>query len=258
MERDEQRTSGDGAGQQEAPEVAGDPTASTEPRRRAISDPTWGERLVQEYAAPHRIALYDMGGGSAYCGLIVPAPSGYLWRQQTSGMLCAQRDLEGIYLPIPDPELAQNLESLHVGCCMDTLDDWEAGEAYRAAHPEEVAAREAWTREHMPELAALQDALATADRPRGIDAEEADQLDALLREARLPLSVARDRLERSTEAWVWVRVADDVASWEHEYAFAHARGANEPSGRPPTAYRFQWMLAALAGTDAVLTWQNCD
>lgn len=248
MDGHEKRTSLGRAEQDGELEAPANPAAPTEPRPRAASGPTWGERLVQEYAAPHRIALYDIGGGAPYCGLIVPAPSGYLWRQQTSGMLCAQRDLEGIYLPIPDRDLAQNLESLHVGCCMDTRDDWEAGEAYRAAHPEEAAASEAWTREHMPALAALQDALATADRPRGIDGEEADQLDALLRGARLPLSVARDKLERSTEAWVWVRVAGNVGEWEHEYA----------KTLTPRSYRFQWMFAALAGTEAVLTWQNCD
>ena len=251
MDGHTQRTSPDGASQDEEPES-----------QRANSGPTWGEQLVQEYAAPHRIALYDVGGGEPYCGLIAPAPSGYLWRQQTSGMLCAQRDLEGIYLPIPDHDLGQNLEALHVGCCMDTRDDWEASEAYRTAHPEEVAASEAWTREHMPELAAIQDALVSADRPRGITVEEADQLDALLRAARLPLSVARDRLERSTEAWVWVRVADDVGEWEHEYAYRYAQvpgdNASAPPSPPPTSYRFQWMFAALAGIDAVLTWQNCD
>ncbi len=199
-----------------------------------------------------------MGAGDPYCGLIAPAPSGYLWRQQTSGILCAQRDLEGIYVPIPDRDLAQQLEELHVGCCMDTRDDWEAGEAYRAARPEEVAASEAWTREHMPELAAIQDALATADRPRGIDSDEADQLDALLRKAQLPLSVARDKLERSTEAWVWVRVAGNVAAWGQEYTAATAQVGDASTPPPATSYRFQWMFAALAGREAVLTWENCD
>lgn len=234
------------------------PASAAEPRRAVGHEPTWGERLVQEYAAPHRIALYDVGAGMPYCGLIVPAPSGYLWHQQVGGMLCTHRDLEGIYLPIPDHDLGQNLESLHVGCCTYTLDDWEASEAYRAAHPAGVAASDAWTREHMPELAAIQDALATADRPLGMDADEADQLNDLLRAARLPLSVVRDRLERSTEAWVWVRIAGDVAAWEHEYAYARAPKDEASVPRPPTGYRFQWMLAALAGTEVVLTWENCD
>ncbi len=258
MESDDERTSPDTDVRNDRTESAASAEETTKARAHAGSALTWGERLVQEYAAPRSIALYDVGGGEPYCGLIAPAPSGYLWRQQTSGMLCAQRDLEGIYLPIPDHDLAHNLESLHVGCCMDTRDDWEAGEAYRAAHPEQAAASDAWTREHMPELAAIQDALGSADRPRGIDSEEAGQLDALLHATRLPLSVARDKLERGTEAWVWVRVADDVATWTNEYAAALAPVGDAAASPRTTSYRFQWMFAALAGTEAVLTWQNCD
>jgi hypothetical protein len=219
----------------------------------------WGEYLAREYAAPRRIALYDVGGGEPYAGLIVPAPSGFRWRQQTGGLLCSQRDLEGIYLPLPDPTLARGLEGLHVGCCDDTLDDREAGEAYRAAHPEEVARSDAWYREHWPALADLWDALAAEDRPLGIAAEEADHVDELLRSARLPLRVARERLERSTEAWVWVHVAGDVTTWGHEYAREPTASDGEAgASRGPTGYRFQWLLAALAGAEAVLTWENCD
>jgi hypothetical protein len=218
----------------------------------------WGEYVAREYAAPHRIALYDAGGGGLYCGLIAPAPSGYLWCQQTSGLLCTQRDLEGIYVPLPDSNLAQHLVELDIGCCTDTRDDREAAETYRASHPDEVAAGEAWIREHMPELAAVRDAFAAEDRPLGITAEEADQLDALLREVRLPLSVARERMERSTEAWVWVRVASDVATWEHEFARAQILQQGASTSHTLNGYRFQWMLAALAGTEAVLTWENCD
>lgn len=250
MDRHEERTSPGRIDQDEGAQSAPNPPTAEQRRPGTINGLSWGEYAAREYAAPHRIALYEVGGDEPYCGLIAPAPSGYLWRQQTSGLLCAQRDLEGIYLPIPDRDLARKLESLHPGCCMDTRDDWEAGEAYRAAHPEQVAASDAWRRERMPELAAIQDALATENRPRGIDGEEADQLDALLWDTSLPLSVARDRLERSTEAWVWVRVADDVAAW------TPAGDANTPPA--PTGYRFQWMFAALAGSQAVLTWQNCD
>lgn len=214
-------------------------------RPGTINGLPWGEYVAREYVAPHRIGLYDVGGGDSSCGLIVPASSGYLWLQQTSGLLCTQRDLEGIY----------------VGCCMDTRDDREAAEAYRAAHPEEVAATEAWFRERMPELAAFREAYAASDRPLGVTAEEADQLDALLREARLPLSIARESLERITEAWVWVRVASDVTNWEHEFAHqsAAARAETEAMALPTSVgYRFQTMLAALAGMNAVLTWENCD
>ncbi len=219
----------------------------------------WGEYLARAYAAPHRIALCEVGGGEPYAGLIAPAPSGYRWQQQTSGLLCAQRELEGIYLPLPDPTLARELEALHVGCCDDTLDDREANDAYRAAHPEEVAQTEARIREHWPAIAALHEALAAADRPLGITAEEADQVDALLREARLPLRVARERLQRSTEAWVWVRVAGAVAAWDHEFALGPTTAEGHRGALPaPTGYRFQWLLAALADTEAVLTWENCD
>lgn len=155
--------------------------------------------MAREYAAPRRIGLHDVGGGGSYCGLIVPAPSGYTWRQQTSGLLCTQHDLEGIYVPFPGTALARELEGLHVGCCMDTRDDHEAAEAYRAAHPDEGAATEAWMRERMPELATLREAYAALDRPLGITPEEADQLDAVLRDVWLPLSAVPGRLERSTE-----------------------------------------------------------
>ena len=112
----------------------------------------------------------DVGGGASYCGLIVPAPSGYLIRQQTSGMLCTQRELEGMYVPLPSYELARDLEGLDVGCCTLTLDDFEAGEAYRAEHAEEVARNDAWAREHRPELAALWDAIAAQPRTYGLSA----------------------------------------------------------------------------------------
>jgi len=247
---------------EDAPALAGGAEASSASRPGTIGTINglpWGEYLVREYATPRRIALYDVGGGGSYAGLIAPAPSGYRLRQQTSGMMCAQRELEGLYLPLPDPTLASDLEALHVGCCSDTLDDREASDAYRAGHPEEVAQAEAAIRERWPELAAVHAALAAVDRPLGITAEEADQLDALLQEARLPLHVARERLQRSTEAWVWVRIAGNVATWEHEFAGGVAP-ADDHTGAlgAPTGYRWQWMLAALADTEAVLTWENCD
>ena len=158
-------------------------------------------------------------------------------------MLCTQRELEGMYVPLPSYELARDLEGLDVGCCTLTLDDFEAGEAYRAEHAEEVARNDAWVHEHRPELAALWDAIAAQPRTYGLSPEEADQLDEMLRSERVPLSVDRQRLQRSTEAWVWVHVADNVVTWENTY-----RGG----------YKFQWLLAALAGKEAVLTWQNCD
>ena len=213
------------------------------PPAGTINGMSWGEYTQRQYAEPHRIGLYDVGGGAPYCGLIVPAPSGYLIMQQTTGMLCTQRELEGMYVPLPSHELARGLESLDVGCCTDTLDDFEAGEAYRAEHAEEVARNDAWAREHHPELAALWDAMAVRPRSYGLSLEEANQLDELLRQERVPLSVDRERLQRSTEAWVWVRVAGNVANWENQYR---------------DGFHFQWLLAALSGHEAVLTWENCD
>jgi len=236
----------------------GDAAARPAARPGTINGLPWGEYLAREYAAPRRIAHYDVGGGAPYAGLIAPAPGGYRWRQQTSGILCAQRELGGIYLPLPDPTLARGLASLHVGCCSETRDDQEARDAYRAAHPDEVAATAARMREHRPDLAALQESFAAAGRPLGITPGEADRLDALLRGARLPLRVGRERLERGAEAWVWVRVAGDVATWEHEFAYHGAAPSDDDTGATPTGYRLQWLLAALAGTEAVLTWENCD
>jgi len=218
----------------------------------------WGEYLAREYTAARRIALYHIGGGKPCCGLIVPTPSGYWWRQQTSGMLCRQRELEGFSLPIPDADLAQGLEALHPGCSLDTLDDREVSAASAEAHPEEVAEQRAWTRAHQPELAALEEALAAQDRPLGLTREEADGLARLLQGARLPLVVDRDQLARSTEAWVWVLVAGAVGEWEREVL--PVADATLPGGvrYERTGYRFAWSFAALAGSSAVLTWQNCD
>lgn len=115
-------------------------------------------------------------------------------------------------------------------------------------------------REHLPEFAALQEALAAAHRPLGLleAEEEVAALDRLLRGARLPLAVDRDRLARSTEAWVWVRVDGDVARWEHE--FRRIADPTQPGGvrHEPAGYRFGPSLAALAGATAVLIWRNCD
>lgn len=223
-----------------------------------INGMPWGKYLEQEYAIPRRIALIELEVGGTYCGLIAPASSGYLWRQQTSGLLCTQREMEGIYLPLPDPVLAQNLVRLDAGCCMDTRDDREADAAYRAAHREQVAAAEALLRERHPELAALRAAYAAEDRPLGLTTHEADAIDLLLREAHLPLSVARERLERSTEAWVWVRVASDVASWPREFSPSSDSAGRSGSAWVHTGYRCQPLLAALSGTMVILTWTNCD
>lgn len=51
-----------------------------EVRPGTINGLPWGAHVAREYAAPRRIGLYDVGGDSN-CGLIVPAPSGYTWRQ---------------------------------------------------------------------------------------------------------------------------------------------------------------------------------
>lgn len=56
-------------------------------------------------------------------------------------------------------------------------------------------------------------------------------------------------------------VAGDVPAWEHEFAYLSAAGAETEAIAPPTpiCYRFQTMLATLAGIDAALTtWDNCD
>jgi hypothetical protein len=244
------------------------PTGAQEPPARGTFPPlpapgtinglAWGEYLAREYAASKRIALYEMGGGKPFCGLIVPAPSGFHWRQQTSGLMCTQRELEGLYLPIPDADLAQELEALHPGCSLDTLDDREASAAYVAAHPDETARNRAWMREHHPELAALQERLASEDRPLGLAREEADSIDRLLRAACLPLAVDVDRLARSTEAWVWVVVAGDVARWEPEFRPVPDATVLGGTRYQRVGFRFASSFAALAGSSAVMTWPNCD
>lgn len=203
----------------------------------------WGEHLTQEYADPHRIALEEVGGGRPYCGLIVPASSGYRIVQKTGGLGITYRELEGLYVPLPSPDLAYDLGILDAGCGAATLDDDEHEEAYRAAHADEVAKDKAWVRERHWGLAVLRKEGAARELQRGITSEQANQLDHLLQRESVPLSVDHEKLARSTEAWVWVRIAGNVRSWKYEY-----RGG----------YRFQGLLAALSGRDAILTWKNCD
>src|SRR5262249_4080872 len=111
-----------------------------------------------------------------------------------------------------------------------------------------------------PKLAKVWERLAAAyqtdDLVVGLPREEADAIAALLAEQHMHLQVDYAALEEDTEAWVWVRVAPDVASWQPP--LGRCRNPDGTDDSIPLGYRFAAAFAAFAGSRGVLVFANCD
>jgi hypothetical protein len=121
------------------------------------------------------IRLYENSGA----GLIISCKSGVLISNQTGGTACRQPEMEGVYVPLRDP----SEERLLLGA---SLEDQLIGYFTGAKHEGSGAVR-------------------------GIDAEDADFIDGLLKtfNANRALKVDRAHLSKSHEAWVYVLISRD-------------------------------------------------
>lgn len=112
-----------------------------------------------------RVRLYEAGGA----GLIFPRATGIIYANQAGGVSCLQPELEGVYVPIGDPDLASG-----VGLEPELLAHFTGPEYLGGA----------------------------------TDGYDAEVIDGLLARAHLGASVRvdRERLAESYESWVYVRV----------------------------------------------------
>jgi len=131
-------------------------------------------------------------------GLIITHPSGVTYANQTGGYACKHPKMEGVFVPLVNPEIDQQT----------ALEDHFTGPKWGG---------------HCY---------------RGIDAETADVVDAILANSTLTrrLKVNREKLADSEEAWVHVLIASD----------------EEVEGE-----RFEEFLGFFSGM-GVITWKNSD
>ncbi len=130
-------------------------------------------------------------------GAIVSVPTGVVYSNQTGGTSCLHPEMEGAYIPL-DAEAGEELFS------------YFSGPKHRGT-----------------------------GAVTGLDAEDAAFVEMLLAERRLSefISLDRDRLQESHEAWVWAKVIGDGGADEFGALF---------SGLGPYP------------REAVLTWENTD
>jgi len=176
--------------------------AVTSPEDLARARPDLSQADIQaalRYAA--EVPLVDLNDYEGL-GLVVQRDTGVRYSNQTGGGSVHHPELEGLFIPLPDPRrgIARRLTSHFTG------PKWRGG------------------------------------CDRGIDDETARFIDGLIG-ARYwigPLHVDRDQLQRSEEAWIWVRLGDpdDVKKIYGERI--------EPS------------LHGVRDARAVLTWPNSD
>jgi hypothetical protein len=116
------------------------------------------------------VLLYELAGPA----LIVPAPTGITYRNQTGGYSCYQSEMEGYLVPIAG-EKSEFVERLFSHFFGPKWGGW-------CSH--------------------------------GIDAETADEVDRLLAEVahRKDIVVDRDKLNQSWEAWVHVKIRGQMLS----------------------------------------------
>ncbi len=126
----------------------------------------------------------------------MPWPTDFGFEMQCGGLNCDYRQVDGIYLPIigqDGTQLNRRLSELHPGC---------------VSYNQEL------------ERVELR-----------LSMQEADAIDALFAECRVPLKVVRSRLAESCEAWAHVQII------------------------APNQDR---VLEQFAGHEGVLIWYNCD
>lgn len=149
------------------------------------------------------IQLYDSVG----TGLIIACGSGVMISNQTGGTSCLHPEVEGVFVPL------RNDCQFETGLFMSPeveLSKFFEGSKHRGS-----------------------------GAVCGLDEEDADFIQSVLNRARLcpPISVDRERLNDSHEAWVHVVVTGDESDESYSSIFCHF----EPYPRP-----------------AIFTWANSD
>ena len=146
--------------------------ASIEPRRRCgsqLSADPLGGGTVSRF-----VRLYEQAG----LALVVEAPTGVVYSNQTGGYSCLQPELEGALIPLRnDVELPSKklLSPEHELC------DYFEGPPHKGT-----------------------------GAVRGLSGSDADVIDGVLDKWRIPwVRVDRERLEQSHEAWVHVLVSPE-------------------------------------------------
>jgi hypothetical protein len=107
----------------------------------------------------------------AGAGLVIPHPTGVIYQTQACGVCCMQPELEGVFVPLDADQVS------------DALHAWFTGPKYGGS-----------------------------GAMRGLDTEDADRIEEVLRGWRpygFPVSVDREQLRESFEAWVHVVLHDD-------------------------------------------------
>ena len=141
-------------------------------------------------------------------GLIIAYPSGVIYSNQTGGTACLHPELEGVFIPLGnDLEVPSN----------------------KLLGPQEALADYFEGPKHQGTGATT-----------GLDAEDAEFIDGVLRRWGLIRFIELDRgkLKESHEAWVYVRITADENSEDGFLSLVHGFGPYPRSG--------------------VLTWQNSD
>ena len=141
-------------------------------------------------------------------GLIIEYPSGVVYSNQTGGTACLHPEQEGVYVPLRND--ASYAERKLLSPEMKLLEYFE-GSKHKGSGATE-----------------------------GLDAEDADFIDGVLRSWRLGefLEVDRDRLRECHEAWVYVRIKRDETVDDEFLSLASGFGPYPKRG--------------------VLTWTNSD
>lgn len=173
------------------------------------------------------ISLFDITGP----GLILLFPSEVHYSNQVGGIACLQPKAQGIFVPLHDELKSQEA----------TLTDyfWSGiGREVTYASSADLIDWEGW----------------------GIDEKDADFIDNLLQESSYTrmLTVNRDRLNDSCEAWVHVHVDDRAPllvrrGRMEEWPDSMAHLQVEYSGGGP-----YYPILNLPSREAILTWTNSD
>jgi hypothetical protein len=155
-------------------------------------------------------------------GLIVLFPSGVLYSNQVGGYSCRQPEAEGVYLPIVD-EVVNQEAPLH---------KYFTG----------------------PKLFG-----ACAN---GIDNEDADVIDEILHSQSLTafISVDRSKLKESCEAWVYVKIANQLPERPVSYSSGvgkTASGLTITDDEYPSGI-YMYSLYGFGECTGILTWNNSD
>jgi hypothetical protein len=112
-------------------------------------------------------------------GLIIPTKTGVEYTNQTGGISCHHRTEEGFFIPFGEYgcfAVVSKDKDVSVVCLQDQLDELFCGSKYNC-----------WCND-------------------GIDLEDADYIDNLLKDFYVKMTVDRTRLQDDEEAWVYMDI----------------------------------------------------